>query len=266
MKSSIDSLGSDELNITKVREIILVIIAIIVIGWYMSNYPSLSQEADLFYKLALGGGVGIIASFVISKTELNFNVPLKEKPLIDIGNRLMIAIFILSGLFTFFIFSKTAYRISAPTFQVVDLGLGGEAILYLFSAMSENWIFFAVVPGLVFAAVYYLSKKNSLLSVLFTIILTVAIFVAYHTLHYGFTDVVATFFVGLFALEMSVWMVLIRDITYVHIRHIANNLGILIFTQMSVQTLFIKILYSWVTWASLGVVAIIVISRYRDRI
>jgi glucose-6-phosphate-specific signal transduction histidine kinase len=72
-------------------------------------------------------------------------------------------------------------------------------------------------------------------------------FMGYHASVYGLESV-ESWAVLLFGLEMTLAMIVLRDVTYVHVRHIANNLGILIFEAMDPTTFMITLMSSWVFW------------------
>lgn len=260
----INRLGSDKINIHKAREMILIVVAIIVIGWYATNYPKLWDDAKTFLFLIIGAGLSVTFSFIINRTKLNFDVPLAEKPLFW-TKRIIFIISAVGLLASFFFLARTGYAIESQDFQLVELGIGGDAILKIFAAIAEDVLFFAVVPGLIFVIVFYFTKENAMIALIFVVILTPSVFVTYHTLRYGFDDIVKTTAVFLFGLEMTGWMIVFRDLIYVHARHIGNNVGQLIFKQMTLGTFFILLLTSWAFWAIVIVIAILIYFRLRKK-
>jgi hypothetical protein len=263
--SPIERFGDDSFNVHKVREIILIILTLIVIGWYTFNYPKLIDKAKDFERLGIIGAVGVLAGFVVMKTPMNLNVPLSEKPLFPVfTKKILLAFSLIIGIVTFVAISASPYSIEAPTFQIVDLGTFGEALLDAAAAITEDIVFFAVVPGITFTIVYYASK-SPILALIFVLILSPSVFLVYHTLHYGFTDVVASTAVFFFGLEMTAWMIVMREIFYCHMRHIGNNLGKLIFTSMSFETFVISILTSLWTWIIVAAIVVILVVRFKNR-
>lgn len=261
----IEKFGDDTITIHKVREILLLLVGIIVIGFFATNIPKLMEVAQTYWWLGLTGIVGILSSFIISKIPaLNFNVPLSEPPIFPIPKKWL---FVLSGLgflLTFFLLSQTSYSIEAPSFQILELGTFGEAVLDIFAALAEDIVFFAVVPGITFTVIYYISKSptTALIAVLFV---TPSVFLTYHTLHYGWADVVSSFAVLIFGLEQTIIMIVLREILFVHGRHLGNNLGKLFFSQMTITTFFLTILTSIWFWGFVGVIVVLLVIRWRKK-
>jgi hypothetical protein len=261
-----NDLGHDVFTKRIILEVMITIGLLATLAWLTIN-TILFQVANIFWVFGLMALVAIISSFVIKgmgKSDL-FDIPIAEEPMIPLfkNKKFLYSVFIIMFIVTFFVLSSSKYQIAAPRFQVIDIGVTGDAVLSISAAWMEDLFFFAVVPGLIFSFVYYFTK-NFWAGIILLVGISPFIFMVYHLAVYGVTDQAALVFVLFFGFEMTIMMVLLRDIAYVHARHIGNNLGLLIFRQMSLTTFFTALLSSIWFWAIIGLIILAVIYRYRS--
>jgi len=258
-------------NAREAWEIILLVIGLVVVGFFRVN-TTLWQVAETFWFLGLTALLGIIVALVVSKLGVvNFGVPISESSIMPVKRRYLAAVAVIVGLATFFFISQTSYTVQMPTFQILDPGLGGTAILDFFAAIFENALFFILIPGIVFTVVYYASgifskgddnqRLRGIIALVIVLISVPIIFTVYHTGTYGFENIPATTAVFVFGFEMTAWMLLMRDSLYVHARHIGNNLGILVFSSMTIETFFVELMSNWVVWLVGFLVALAIIIK-----
>jgi len=258
-------LATDKWNMGKVGELLWLILSLFILVFFSTNVPELMAKAQIFWWLLISGLVLLGVSFVVPKvSDFHFNLPLwEESPIIPAKyDKLVLIAFIIIGLLTFFFIGQTGYAISAPEFQILELGAWGNALLSFFSATSEDIIFFSVVPALIFGVSYYFTK-NLAFSFFLIILLTPFIFLTYHTYRYGFEDIVASVAVYVFGLELAVAMVVLRKLFYCHMRHGFNNFSIIIFRYMSLPTLIALILTNFWVWLIAIFVTVLIIWRFK---
>ena len=254
--------GKDQWTERTVLEVLLLITGLAVIGFFAIN-TTLWQTAQIFWFLGLTSTIFVIAAFLINRTPLNFNVPISGKPLVPISKKILYPLFAIAGAVTFFVMTKTSYRIAVPRFQVIEPGLEGNSILATFAAIFEDNFFFVGLAGLTFTLVYWKTKKPWL-AFMAVLMVVPTIFMLYHFSVYGI-DSVESWAVFIFGLEMTVAMIVLRDVTYVHARHVFNNLGILVFEAMDTTTFTIMLLTSWVFWLVVIIAILAVVLTLRKR-
>jgi hypothetical protein len=248
--------GSDVWNKRKIFEIFVILISIAILSFLTIN-TILWEVAQTFWIFGLMGIIGITVAHVISgkgKTDV-IDVAIAEEGILPINQKVLYILFFVAFLGTFFMLANTDYRIAAPAFELVDLGLGGSAMLTFAAAIMEDIFFFVLIPGLVFSGAYWLTKRFWV-SIILVMLICPTVFMLYHLNVYGFANQAAMMFVFVFGAEMTGMMLLLRNVMYVHMRHVGNNLGILIFDQMSFETFMTVVIGSPITW---GIVAILII-------
>ncbi len=247
--------GSDKFTTRVILEIVLVVIGLGIFGWLTIN-SLLKDTAQIFWIFGIMGLLGILAAFVIKgpgKSDI-FDVAIAEKSMIPVNRKVLYLVFGGLFLFTFFLLANSDYRIAAPSFQLIELGLVGDSLLTIFAAIMEDIFFFALVPGMVFSLMYWITK-NFWASLAVVITICPFVFMMYHIGVYGFQNEAAMLFVYVFGVEMTAMMIILRDITYAHVRHIGNNMGIMTFQQMSLETFFITMLSSVWFWLAAIIIA-----------
>lgn len=254
----------------KIFEVLFVLgMAAFVLIFYATNIPALMTSAQLYWWLLMGGMIFIIFSFITPKVgDWIFDMPLwSESPVIPKQyDKWLLIGFIAIGLLTFFIIGRTGYAIAGGVdFQIIEPGIWGEAILKFFCALPEDVIFFSVVPALIFLLAYGLTK-NIPFSFFLILLITPVVFLLYHTLHYGFENIVASTAVYLFGLELSGAILLFRKLLYAHLRHGANNASIALFKQMSLSSFFIILLTSLWVWLIFIIVILVIILKVLKKI
>ncbi len=260
---SIWPLTSDKISIWKAVEIAWLVFALFFIIWYGINVPELQAKAQLFWWLGIFA-LGVIALDLIVKISgVEFvDVILAEEPLIRLSKKTMLGILVFGAFITMFFMANTGYSVSAPTFQIVQLGPAGDAILSFFAASMEDIVFFSIIPASV-AGLAYFVFRNPWISLFLFVVVSPFIFVLYHMLAYGFTDVVASTAVYVFGLEMMIWVLLFRNLAWPHIRHGFNNMSKILFSAMSFETFMFMLLTNIWFWAVVIAVIGIIIWRLR---
>ena len=278
---SIISVGSDEISIPKVLEIALIIVGVGVLAFFGTNIDrsTVRQDPDTFWKLGITSLVIIGLGFIITKVsagKLDINSILWEKGLAQIPpkfDKILFIIFVLLGLFTFFYIglsgtdeegNKIAYAIDAPFYSIAPVKANalGRGILSFFAAHQEDVFFFGVLPGVIFAVSLFITK-NPWASIIITIILIPSIFTAFHASVLGIADVVGIVVTFIFGLEQILVGIFVGKLFYSHMRHGFNNLGKVIFQEMSMLSFFIMILNSWWFWGIALVVGLVVVLRMK---
>jgi hypothetical protein len=257
-----DSFGSDSYSVRRVLEIAVLLLGLAAMGFYSIN-TVLWQEAQIFWFLGLTGVIFILASMIIDKGKIDFDSPIDEEPMVPISRKKLAVIFAITGALTFFVMSQTAYKVGAPMFQVVDPGFEGNVFFTATAALFENDFFFVGLFGLLFSLTYW-KMKNAILSFLISGIAVIGTFTVYHLAVYGI-GTVESWAVVLFGFEMVLAMVVLRSVTYVHVRHVFNNLGIFVFTKMDPMTFALYVLTNWVSWVIVGVIIVLVIIKLKRR-
>ena len=261
--------GSDELNKPRIVVEFILLLAAIALMLFFTINTTMWNTAQVFMWTGVIGGLGLTIAFMmkgVGKTDV-FDVMISEKPMFNINRKFLYVIFFIMFIFSFAILANTEFRLAAPPFQTVDLGLEGEVLLFAGAAFIEDVFFFILMPGLVFSIMYWLLKRRSQssggaafwVSLVGMVIATPLIFMFYHLAVYGFANQAAMAFVFLFGLENIIMLVIFRDVTYVHARHIGNNVGLLVFSLFSVETLITVMFTSLWFW---GVVALVVVLAY----
>jgi hypothetical protein len=255
--------GSDKLTGRVIAEIFLIIFGLIALAFLTINTTNW-EIAQIFLIFGTMGFLIIVWAYVTKgkgKSDI-FDVAIDGPPLVPGGRKLHYIFFIFMFLFTFFLLASSEYRIAVPSFQLVELGMLGDIILTFAALLMEDIFFFVAVPGVVFSFFYWVTK-NFWVSAAAVILISPVTFMLFHMAVYGFTNMAAMTFVYVFGLEMVIMMVLFRDVTYPHVRHAGNNLGILIFSQMSLQTFFVNLTTSIAFWIVLIAAGGIIYWKYR---
>ena len=278
---SIISVGSDEISIPKILEIIFIIAGVGVLAFFGTNIDrdTIKQNPDTFWKLGITSLVIIGLGFIIKKVsagKLDINTILWEKGVAQIPkkfDKILFIIFVVLGIFTFFYIgmartddegNKIAYAIDAPFYSIapVKANTMGRGILSFFAAHQEDVFFFGVMPGVIFAISLFVTK-NPWGSLIITIILCPTIFTAFHASVLGPADVVGIVVTFIFGLEQILMGVFVGKLFYTHMRHGFNNLGKVIFKEMTMTAFFIMILSSWWVWGLLIIVGLVVLMRMK---
>lgn len=259
-----DSSMLDKLTDRLVLEVYLVLggLAIMIFTYFNTNDINVSLSWML---LGIVGSLMVGFALIINRrTDLDYGITLAKENLLGIPPKyLYMTLYPAVFLLTFFILSQTDYRIATPALQVLETGLGGDIVLAMWGAIYENIFFFVGIPGMITSLIYW-KTRNLAVSLIPVTLAMPFIFAAYHINVYGINsaEILA---VLAFGFEMILMMVVLRDITYVHVRHVANNLGIIIFTVMDLQTFLITLTSSWVFWIAIGIIAVIFINHLRRR-
>ena len=268
MPSITDVEETGKLNLHIVLQVVLIIIGLIVLTAF-NIVTSAGLEASIFLQIGYLSLFGMLAAIGIKFTKLNVDILLVEKPIFRLDRRIIVGLSIFMGIGTFFTVTLLPLKISAPSFQVVDLGFNGNFSLDFFAAIYENILFFALIPGLSLVLLSFLVKDKGLFAKIIIVGLTFLISVFsvwfYHLNAYGFGDVVGQTAVIAFAIEMTAWMLVFRDINYVHARHIGNNLGLIVARQVGFAGFFIGIFSNIVTYIVIVLIIIILLLRRRAK-
>ena len=259
-------LGNDKGNALKAIEIMLLLTGIAIISWYSVNYPPLWEKAKTYWMLSVTSLTCILASFVITKFfKINYNTPIAEKGFVDIPKKWLGGLIVFLFLGTFFFIAKEGYAIASPSFQVIELGMWGDALLSIPSAWAEDFFFFSFLAGLIFTISYYVLGKNPIPALIITTIAVPILFMTYHSYVYGFTDIVSSVTVFIFGLEQMGWLSVLRFMGIIHARHVGNNLSKIIFSQISITTFFTLILTNVWFWLIVPFVLVGLYLKFRKR-
>lgn len=259
------TLGSDEVNLQALVQLFIIIGAVIALSWFAINVPEFFERSRVFWMLSITGLIMVAFGYIITKKfGHDFNVPISGTPMFNIPRKVPVILALVSFPVTFFILSASGYNILSPSFAIVDITTADQAVLIAASAIAEDVFFFAFLPGFIFSVVALIMNKvfgvnggvSFIVAAIVTVLATPYLFMTYHTLVYGLADVVRSVATFVFALEMSVWMIVMRDLFYPHMRHIANNLSLFVFATTNVTGLLLGVLLSPVTWIVVAVVGI----------
>lgn len=218
----------------------MILITTLILLWFRMNYKPYMALADMYLILALIGIVYFTLDFVVSlaasKNQMNpppytqiINTVTVEKNTIigpipftvRVGSYAAIAFMCL--MLVFWIGASETTIIGVPSFQIIDLGISGVIVVTIAMAIMEDFIFFGLVAPTISGLGRVMSMGNQLVGTGLSIIVTPLIFVLYHFLVYGASDLQASFFVGGFALVVTTYILTFRDILGVHALHITNN-------------------------------------------
>lgn len=248
----------------RVREILILLISTGLISWFFTNYPIFRDQATVYFVLGIFSLLGIIILIILQHIfGLNFiRLTLAEQGFVKVNKKILLILGILLFLLTFFFIGKSQYAIFAPRFQVVELGLFGNILMTIPSAIVEDFFFFSFLFSLLFSLLL-LYFRSPMLPLVFSSIVIPFIFLIYHTLVYGFADVTNSFAVTIYGFEQILWMVLVRDLMILHFRHIGNNLAKTIFSQMTLTAFFLILLKSIYFWLTLFILIFIIFMWFR---
>jgi len=121
--------------------------------------------------------------------------------------------------------------------------LSGNVVnmLTLFSAFSEDFVFWMITPAIIcgllyilFSFIFNLDKKTAFyIAVAITLFANPLVFTVFHTARYGTTNVPASEAVFMFGLVMTAWVVITRTPWLPLFVHAPNNLAIEFFKHLS---------------------------------
>jgi len=243
---------------------ILLLLSIIALSWFSINYPPLFDKARVFWLLGISAMLGVIlAQLIPKKSDTGFDVPLDEDPKF-LSRKWVGWISLAAALGTFFMMSSSLkYAIQAKAYQLVELGFWGDVLVSIPAAIIEDIFFFSVISGLVFWIFHKATKENEVVSMGATAVIVPLTFVAYHTLVYGFTNFVASVMVFVFGLEMMLAVLFLGSLNYTHARHVTNNMGLIIFSNITLFTFLTILLTNWIVW--IAIISILLLLLYRRK-
>jgi len=208
------------------------------LGFYAFNVPEMNAQVMPYWLLLLTGTLFTISAVIIKTVKPDIPFPgtaVFEKPLFDIGdfNFLYVVVPILVGLFLLASVGghTQASLFGAPTFQAIEITSDVKGIITFFAANAEDIFFSGFMTPLIFGVAYYMLKdrlgrpNTEIVSALITLILSPLIFMFYHFLRYGFTDVVSSTNVFVLGLIFCLWVLLTRNLIGPLAIHAGNNLG-----------------------------------------
>ena len=244
-------LGSNEITIHKAREFIILLVALGLLTWYSVNLPDFFDIAKTWLLLGVFAAIAVAFSFIIKRIgNFDYNVPIAGRGILPIPKKYILVFAIVLLLVSFFVVGKSQYAILAPKFELVECGTFCNAFVSIPAAIIEDFIFFSVIYGAIFSLVL-LFTRNLWLALILATLLNPFIFLFYHTLKYGASDVVNSVNVFIFGLEQTLIVLLLRDLILVHARHVGNNVAQEIFTQMTLSGFFVALLNSIFFWVVL---------------
>jgi len=256
--------ASDHINTGKVFYLTLFFIGILTLNFYTINIPQAHEQALGYTILAFIALFGWLLSYTINrknKERDKFAFPdviIYEKPLISIPRWftiIMISAFLILGAYTFVSIGHrpTFAVISAPIYQMIELTPELDAILSIFSAWAEDFLFFLVIPSLVGGAVYFFTK-NKWLAIVMALLMSPGVFALWHVNRYHPVERQVTFTnVYIFGFIMTGYVLVMRNFILPFIIHSANNAGIAYFSKNVVDlslyfyifTIFVILVTLW---------------------
>lgn len=249
-------LGTDSITVHKARELIILLLALGLLTWYSVNVTGLFDASRTWLILGIFASVAVAFSFIIKRIgNFNFNIPIAGRGFLPVPRKYILIFALILFVVTFFFIGRSPYAIFAPVFQLVECNVFCNSVLSVPAAIIEDFIFFSVFYGAIFSLVL-LYTKSPVVALVISTISVPFIFLIFHLLVYGFSDVVNSTAVLIFGFEQVFIMLLFRDLIIVHARHVANNLSGEIFSQMSFSGLVLALLNSIWFWVIILILAV----------
>jgi protein-S-isoprenylcysteine O-methyltransferase Ste14 len=197
------SLGSDEITPAKVAAIVAFFFLLVLFHFFKTNgTPATQILGDFFFGLGLFVLVWIAFDLAVVKRagrSVHSDVDLpdsvtyeRQSPVLsrDLGRRGKVALFLSALLLGSFIIltsgqQSTLSLVQAPTFQLVDPGPYGSAVLSGIAGIIENWFFFGVLLATEFALLYLAVGRRFYVAVLLVLLLNPLVFTVYHFARYS---------------------------------------------------------------------------------
>jgi len=225
--------------------------ATFILLWFRTNYPPYRELADMYIIFFIIGTMYWTLDFVVSlaagKNQINpppytqiINTITVEKNTIigPLPFSMKIGTYVFTVamciFFAFYIGASETTILKVPSFQIVDLGMAGVAIVTIAMAIGEDFIFFGLLAPTVSGIGRVISMGNQVIGVILSIIITPITFVMYHFLVYGATDLSSSMFVWMFATVVTSYTLVFRTLVFAHCLHVTNNITLKIASAIGV--------------------------------
>jgi len=267
-------ISTDEIGLGKVLVILFYLFITLIILWFSANYPEEQATATWYFGLSMFGLIMITMDLVIKKAggikipDVPNTIIWEKGPLFaKFGKRWPIIMVGVAAAFAvgnfFLIGSHTITQIvAAPTFQAVELGSAGTALMSGLAGISENMIFIYFLPATIFALIAYFTK-NPILALILAILISMPTFAVYHFLRYGTAQITNTVNVAIMAGIWTTIAFLTRNTLISDAWHFSNNAAIIYWSSVgsSAITLWIGMIGMFAILAVTGIAAMKVSSR-----
>lgn len=129
--------------------------------------------------------------------------------------------------------------VDAPTFEVIQFGSNTfyRAFLSGIAGLFENFFFFGVILAIIRSNVSIRLHAPLPVASFVAVLTTAGVFVMYHSLVYGFTNIIATQSVFIFGFMFGALTVTFKSLVPADMLHFSNNFTITIFRQYAVNPL-----------------------------
>lgn len=129
--------------------------------------------------------------------------------------------------------------VDAPTFEVVQFGSNTfyRAFLSGIAGLFENFFFFGVILAIIRSNIHFRLRAPFPIASFVAVFATAGVFVMYHSLVYGVTNIIATQSVFLFGFMFGALTVAFKSLVPADMLHFSNNFTIVIFRQYAVNPL-----------------------------
>ncbi len=254
MSRSTYRLGTDEITAEKVFFFLVVVLIALLIPWFSINIESSTdREMALFFWILTITAMGI---YIIDLTIHSTKFPIlseiidtvswdTSRAIVNFGRANVYVFVSLFFVVLLIVQSQQLLLVTAPTFQPVHLGATGKSILTGMAAIAEELFFVGCVAGIIFGIFMFLTR-NPLIAGAAMLILEPLFFVFYHVARYGPENVPASIAVFALGFVSVLGMIIFRTLALGIAIHTANNIGITLFQQYSVDPTYIMFLWGFV--------------------
>ena len=252
-----DTQENDRVGLGKAIGLVIYIFLIFFLTFLVANADaSVKATADFYFKLGMFGILLVIADIAIKRIAIRgrtdvdvpdtitheFKSPIfgsfpRWVKILVIGGSL-----IAGGLYAMSVSNQNIVAlISSPSFQAVQLGQTGEAILSGIAGIQEDLFFWGGMAGVLFS-IFILIFKSKWIPLAIIFFLVPTIFMFYHIGRYGenATALNSVLFFGFIAMGVTL---ITGSLITAHAIHFANNAAITFFSQTGTDISLILWLY-----------------------
>ena len=228
----IETLGSDKRTAKKGIYLSLTFALIMFLLWVTANVPQETAKALIYSFIALTSVVFIMLDWLFVNKEFIDSVTyedasLRPPPFDKIPFWLLMLIGLILVFYIFFSVSTTQYSyISAPKFQSTEFLTGSpffRSMLSGIAGLCENLLFYAVLFPTLYSNLNKNKKVPFFISLFLAMILTSTVFMFFHFLVYGFSELTAFLSTFIFAFINCGLVFTFRNMFLTDIFHFFNN-------------------------------------------
>jgi len=252
------SLGSDENTAGRAVYLMLIITFLFIFTFSLANLTQAGRDLATFYLLfAIPPLIAIVVDMVMRKVGGKLELPdtitvEKESPIFgDIGRSgkalIVAGSLIVAGFLFLYIGGRSQLTlVSAPTFQAIEPGPFGNAVLSAIAgAGAEDVAFWGVMLPSMYVVFYRLLRPKfgrKFLAVLVSILLAASLFTVYHFARYSEQpqSLDQVFYFGLFCAGSTVATGMLVTCSAIHA---ANNFSVTFFRLTSADVFLWVVLY-----------------------